>query len=58
MFFVLNAADLADSDQELDDVKNYLQSQLKQYGTVNQQFSLYPVRSFWLNNQQILLPNS
>lgn len=50
MFFVLNAADLADSDQELDDVKNYLQSQLKQYGI--RQPAIFPISSKELLTEQ------
>ncbi|MGV3465863.1 MAG: dynamin family protein [Heyndrickxia sp.] len=32
MFFIVNAIDLADSEEELNDVKNYVHDQLTQYG--------------------------
>ncbi|MBR7553193.1 dynamin family protein [Allobacillus sp. GCM10007491] len=50
MFFVLNAADLADSEQELNDVKNYLKSQLKQYGIG--QPAIFPISSKELLTEQ------
>ncbi|TYR79992.1 GTPase [Priestia megaterium] len=51
MFFLLNAADLAQSDQELDLVKMYVKDQLEQYGIRYPR--LYPISSLRaLNNQQ------
>ncbi len=43
MFFILNAADLANSSTELDDVKKYLDDQLTQYGI--EQPTIFPISS-------------
>ncbi|WP_411953282.1 dynamin family protein [Alkalibacillus sp. S2W] len=47
MFFILNAADLAKDDQELNDVKDYLSEQLRQYGIESPQ--IFPLSSKRLN---------
>ncbi|MDV2580768.1 dynamin family protein [Alkalibacillus haloalkaliphilus] len=49
MFFVLNAADLAQNDNELQMVISYLQDQLQQYGIQHPQ--TYPISSKQLNEQ-------
>lgn len=43
MFFLVNAADLADSEEELEDVLSYVEKQLVHYGISNP--NLYPVSS-------------
>ncbi|PKR78787.1 hypothetical protein CEY16_03265 [Halalkalibacillus sediminis] len=43
MFFILNAADLAESDEELKQVQTYLEQQLNQYQITNP--AVYPVSS-------------
>lgn len=52
MLFVLNAADLAKTEDELHLVENYLKDQLNQYGI--QDPAIYPISSKQLmNNQQL-----